>query len=199
MRLLLLNRRAERREREMRRQAALGALVLVGVGVVLGATVFRSDIAQATGLAQAVTVANTAAQAVPVREQNLDANGNIKVHEQGTAKVSDSDSPGRTAVYYQAGISLSAVPAGHRLIVTFVTAEANQFTGAAGVGCTLERSDGTLTERLAFLRLEPTTGGQYVGSEQVFIPLAAGQGLFMDCGTVQNLNPGFGGYMTQLP
>jgi len=71
----------------MRREATFGALLLIAVGIVLGATVFRSDIAQATGLAQSVTVANTAAQAVPVREQNLDGNGNIKVHEQGTANV----------------------------------------------------------------------------------------------------------------
>ena len=53
----------------MQRRATISALLLVGVGVVLGATVFRADIAQATGLAQSVTVANTAAQAVPVREQ----------------------------------------------------------------------------------------------------------------------------------
>jgi len=70
----------------MRRQAGLTALVLVCVGVVLGATVFRSDIAQATGLAQEVTVNNTPAQAVPVRDQNLDASGNIKVHEQGVVR-----------------------------------------------------------------------------------------------------------------
>jgi hypothetical protein len=70
----------------MRQRASIGALLLVGVGVVLGATVFRSDIAQATGLAQSVTVNNTPAQAVPVREQNLDAS-NIRVHEEGTAQV----------------------------------------------------------------------------------------------------------------
>src|SRR6266566_3412669 len=70
----------------MRRQAGLTALLLVSVGVVLGATVFRSDIAQATGLAQDVTVNNTPAQAVPVREQNLDASGNIRVHEQGVVR-----------------------------------------------------------------------------------------------------------------
>ena len=66
------------------RGTQLAALLLVAVGVTLGATVFRTDIAQATGLAQAVTVSNTPAQPVPVREQNLDARGNIKVHEQGT-------------------------------------------------------------------------------------------------------------------
>jgi hypothetical protein len=36
----------------MQRRARIGALLLIGVGVVLGATVFRTDIAQATGLAQ---------------------------------------------------------------------------------------------------------------------------------------------------
>jgi hypothetical protein len=74
----------------MRRQALIGALLLIGIGVVLGATVFRTDIAQATGMdksAQNVIVKNTPAQAVPVQEQNLDG-GNIKVHEQGTANVS---------------------------------------------------------------------------------------------------------------
>jgi hypothetical protein len=76
----------------MKRQTGIGALLLVSVGVVLGATVFRSDIAQATGLAQSVTVNNTPAQAVPVREQNLDGSGNIKVHEQGTASVNVTNS-----------------------------------------------------------------------------------------------------------
>src|SRR4029450_9783081 len=74
----------------MRRQALIGALLLIGIGVVLGATVFRTDIAQATGMdksAQNVIVKNTPAQAGPVQEQNLDG-GNIKVHEQGTANVS---------------------------------------------------------------------------------------------------------------
>src|SRR5262245_14161513 len=34
----------------MKRQTLFGALVIVGIGVVLGMTVFRADIAQATGL-----------------------------------------------------------------------------------------------------------------------------------------------------
>jgi hypothetical protein len=76
----------------MRRRASISALLLIGVGVVLGATVFRTDIAQATGLAQSVTVNNTAGNPVPVREQNLDGSGNIKVHEQGTANVNVTNS-----------------------------------------------------------------------------------------------------------
>jgi len=75
----------------MQRPALIGALLLVGVGVVLGTTVFRTEIAQATGLAQSVTVNNTAADPVPVREQNLDG-GNIRVHEQGTANVNVTNS-----------------------------------------------------------------------------------------------------------
>jgi hypothetical protein len=35
----------------MQRPALIGALLLVGLGVVLGTTVFRTEIAQATGLA----------------------------------------------------------------------------------------------------------------------------------------------------
>jgi hypothetical protein len=79
----------------MKRQAGFGALLLVCVGIALGATVFRTDIAQATGLdkaAQNVIVKNTPAEAVPVKEQNLDGDGNMKVHEQGTANVKVTNS-----------------------------------------------------------------------------------------------------------
>ncbi len=79
----------------MRRKSMIGGLVLVGIGVVLGTTVFRNDIAQATRLAPAptnVVVTNAPAQAVPTREQDLDGNGNIKVHEQGTAAVNVTNS-----------------------------------------------------------------------------------------------------------
>jgi hypothetical protein len=71
----------------MRQRALIVALLLIGIGIGIGATVFRTDIAQATGLAQAVTIDNTASNPVPVREQNRDGSGNIKVHEQGTANV----------------------------------------------------------------------------------------------------------------
>jgi hypothetical protein len=70
----------------MRRRTMIGAFLLVGLGALLGTTVLRDDIAQATGLAQSVTVNNTAANPVPVQEQNLDGS-NIRVHEEGTAGV----------------------------------------------------------------------------------------------------------------
>jgi hypothetical protein len=68
----------------MPRRALIGAFTLIGVGVFLGTTVFREEIAQA---AQSIVVVNAPEQAVPAREQNLDANGFIRVHEQGSATV----------------------------------------------------------------------------------------------------------------
>jgi hypothetical protein len=56
----------------MRQPATIGALSLVVIGVVLGATVFRTEIAQATGLVDKpqVTVVNTAANPVPANITN---------------------------------------------------------------------------------------------------------------------------------
>jgi hypothetical protein len=110
----------------MRRRAMIGWLLLIGVGVVLGTTVFRIDIAQATGRAQSVTVDNTTANPVPVREQNTDANGNIKVHEQGTANVNVANS------------SLTVAPA------TPVT-DGGGFKLCAGVDGTCQLSGGPAT------------------------------------------------------
>jgi len=56
----------------MRRNVIVGGLVTIAASMVLGSTVFREEVAQA---AQAILL---------VREQNVDADGNIKVHEQGT-------------------------------------------------------------------------------------------------------------------
>lgn len=59
----------------MRKRAFISVVGLISASVLLGATVFREDIAQA---AQAVS-----AEIVGP----LDAQGNVKVHEQGTADV----------------------------------------------------------------------------------------------------------------
>jgi hypothetical protein len=59
----------------MRRRALISALMLIGVGVFLGTTVFREDIARAAQIVSAEIVSP------------LDAQGNLKVAEQGTADV----------------------------------------------------------------------------------------------------------------
>ena len=122
----------------MRRQAGLMALLLVSVGVVLGVTVFRSDIAQATGLAQSVTVDNTPAQAVPVREQDLDASGNIRVHEQGVVRddhtnitfhaQTDSGTPTNCL-----NDDIYTVPAGKQFVAQFVSINSATGTNATTV------------------------------------------------------------------
>src|SRR6266566_8158075 len=61
------------------RKAIIPALLLVLVSVVLGATVFREQVANA-------------AATLMVRETNTDAQGNIKVHEQGIANVNVTNS-----------------------------------------------------------------------------------------------------------
>ena len=76
----------------MRHRNIIGALILVCVGVLLGGTVLRSQVANAKSFAQSIVVSNTPAQAVPVREQNLDGSQNIRVHEQGTANVNVTNS-----------------------------------------------------------------------------------------------------------
>jgi len=70
----------------MRRRTVMGALFLIGIGVVLGATVFRTDIARATGLARAAAPVNIVSP--------LDAQGNVNVHEQGTANVNVTNDAG---------------------------------------------------------------------------------------------------------
>jgi len=74
------------------RKALIPAFLLVLGSMVLGATVLREPIAHATSPFQPVIVGNDTAHPVPTREQNLDAGGNVKVHEQGTADVNVTNS-----------------------------------------------------------------------------------------------------------
>jgi hypothetical protein len=75
----------------MRRMSVIGALLLVCVGVVLGTTIFRDDIAQATGLAQSVTIANTPSNPVPVQQQGTAdvnvTNSSLAVRDQVTTQL----------------------------------------------------------------------------------------------------------------
>src|SRR2546423_4005453 len=95
------------------RRAIVPALLLVLVSVVLGATVFREQVAQA-------------AATLMVREQNTDAQGNIKVHEQGTAAVRAANEEvtvqkkfSETQANFCAG-DIYTVPAGKRLVVEYI-------------------------------------------------------------------------------
>jgi hypothetical protein len=69
------------------KKAIIPAFLLVLGSTVLGATVLQERLAWAAPPLPSVFVANDAASPVPTREQNVDPDGNIKVHEQGTADV----------------------------------------------------------------------------------------------------------------
>jgi hypothetical protein len=69
------------------RRGALAGVLLVVCGAALGATVLHEPIATAATPFMNVIVGNDATNPVPVAEQNRDGNGNVRVHEQGTAAV----------------------------------------------------------------------------------------------------------------
>jgi hypothetical protein len=67
------------------KKALIPAFLLLLGSAVLGATVLREPLAQAAAPIASVFVSNDTSSPIPVREQNLDANGHARVHELGTA------------------------------------------------------------------------------------------------------------------
>jgi hypothetical protein len=105
------------------RKAVIPAFLLLLGGTVLGATVLREPVAKAASPIVSVFVNNTAAHPVPVHETNTDANGNINVHEQGTAAVQQAGTP--VHIHLQLSNTPYTVPAGKRLIIQYVNATMN--------------------------------------------------------------------------
>jgi hypothetical protein len=173
----------------MRRQLIGGSLLLIVIGVVLGATVFRTDIAQATGLAQAVTVSNTASNPVPVREQNLDG-GNIKVHEQGTVRVDDGSAPLERTFFVQAeqGVLVTISPAvqvGHRFVARYLSATMysnnSSFPLTAGACTLFLKRAGDFPLQIGAFSGQVNFQHQWGLSEEVNIPVDAGGELSLAC------------------
>jgi hypothetical protein len=183
----------------MRQRTSIGALLLVLVGVVLGATVFRSDIAQATGLAQSVTIDNTATNPVPVREQNLDPQGNakvaventvnnpvntfegnldgnrnIRVHEQGVVTVVDPETAHQPWHMFLGPDDSYTIPAGKRLVIEYANGIA-QLSGSAQPDWTLSIVEATGGQGYHFLGLSlPQCTNCYVMSQQLRLYAPAG-------------------------
>lgn len=66
---------------------ALIAALLLALGAALGGTALRMPLANAAGSIPTMLVGNDSQHALPVREQNLDAGGNIRVHDDGVLRV----------------------------------------------------------------------------------------------------------------
>jgi|tagenome__1003787_1003787.scaffolds.fasta_scaffold20779051_2 hypothetical protein len=77
----------------MRKILVIGALLLTGAA--LGGTVFRGAVADAATPFENVIVGNTSTNPIPVVDQHVD-NGNLRVHEEGTATVSGTVALGTT-------------------------------------------------------------------------------------------------------
>jgi hypothetical protein len=82
----------------------VGLFVLtIAVALGLGSTVLRNPLAEAASPFTNVIVGNNSANPVPVAVQNVDANGNLKVHEQGTADTRVTAYPQATKVHVHGG------------------------------------------------------------------------------------------------
>ena len=82
----------------------IGLFILtIAVALGLGATVLRNPLAEAASPFTNVIVGNTSSNPVPVTEQNVDTNGNLKVHEQGTANTAVTAYPQASAVHEDGG------------------------------------------------------------------------------------------------
>src|SRR5712691_8653566 len=131
------------------RKAVIPAFLLLLGSFILGATVFREQVAHAAQAVLPVLVTNDASNPVRVHEQNLDLSGNIKVHEQGTANVrvvlpSNSFSVTNTTQQLPQDIEFCPsqdLPSGTTWFVTSFTA-ANLGTALGAADINLEPSSG---------------------------------------------------------
>ena len=82
----------------------LGLFILtIAVALGLGATVLRNPLAEAATPFASIVIGNSSSNPVPVAEQNIDANGNLKVHEQGTANTAVTAYPQASNVHFRNG------------------------------------------------------------------------------------------------
>ena len=174
----------------MRLRVTLGLLLVLSAGLVLVMRAFGNDIAQAAATKQSIAALAPPQQpSLRVEEQNIDGNGNIKVHEQGTAQVSDIGSPTREPARYTETAAdiphthVPPVPDGKRFIATYITVRAVISSSSPDFFDCALFIDGHAIGGIPMSpwRLHtPTTVA--TGSESVFIVLDAGEALSVICG-----------------
>lgn len=148
----------------MHHRVIVGALVLVGLGVLLGMTVVGSDLAQATGLAQSVTVNNTAANPVPV----VDDHTNITIH--GAENSGGNNNCLNTGFY--------TVPAGKQFVAQFMSINDATGTLATTVDQAIlyNASQGEFND-FATLVLTKGTLGRWAASQPIDLVFPSGDAL----------------------
>jgi hypothetical protein len=168
------------------------AMLLVGA-TLLGGTVLREPIASAAQSVSATIIGP------------LDAQGNVKVHEQGTAAVRSAND--EVAVFHnlqgepndfgncQDNEPIYTVPAGKTLVVEYISSRADGEDAVAAAGAVSGSGD----EGVLPLTYEKAFGGEFSASDSVHYAFAAGTVLRMGGALAQALGCTFtisvGGYL----
>jgi hypothetical protein len=127
----------------MRRNVVLGGLLLIAVSMVLGATVFREEVAQA---AQSIVVANDASNPVPVKPPLW----------QGTPYI-------ESRVIFGSGCEdLAAIPAGQVLFAQRAIVDFNVAPGRTGSAAIRFTPLGAANSKFVDIPAEPSAPAQQV-------------------------------------
>jgi hypothetical protein len=121
------------------RRIEISSVVLLLCSCVLGATVFREQVAQAAQAILPVKVTNTAAEAVPVTG-TVSVNGAVQVSSPTTLpyqKTIHFNQSETTCTQFVCEVDFPAVPAGKRLVVTFASAVYGLNPGGTGASVEL--------------------------------------------------------------
>jgi hypothetical protein len=106
------------------RRVVVSSVLLLICSSVLGATVFREQVAQAAQAILPVRVMNTASEPVPVRG-TVSVDGAVQVSSPATEPYQETihfNQSATTCTQFVCAVDFPAVPAGKRLVVTFVSA-----------------------------------------------------------------------------
>ena len=154
----------------MQRRAIVGALLLIGVGVILGATVLRAGIAHATGYGPSTRGAGLDKTVTKVAEQNLDGN-NIRVHEEGTATVQEAGTPWTKSLSSSNNTDTSfTVPADKRLVIQYCSGFYQVDSGFSPIGFLRPHSSAGNSLQFDFLgTVLPNAISRYEFAQQVTI------------------------------
>jgi hypothetical protein len=159
------------------RRALIPAVVLLLGSSILGATALREPVARAAAPIASVFVTNDASSPVPVREQNLDANGNVKVHEQGVANVDVNGVVTTEAAQPSNGFSLASLTAGAPSFDNLDGCDQSLPAGTRWFISSFAVSNGSTFEAVAsldlLLRQEDSFAGRVVSGP--VIPVPAGE------------------------
>ena len=158
----------------MRRIVVSGVLLLL-CSCGLGATVFQEQVAQAAQAILPVKVTNTAAEPVPVTG-TVSVNGAVQVSSPATQPYQETihfNQSATTCTQFVCLVDFPAVPAGKRLVVTYVSARYGLSPGGTGANVELG-INGSFSEPSILLPAQRTGFDTHLASGPVTFYVDAG-------------------------